>query len=99
MVRFSTKLICVKTELFLVDNQSVAIDQAFDGDTEEGVVVDVFAVFTAGRGAQGSASGERSENNCGGCEDKKFFHDTFPFLLFREHINIMCFTIKLTPFL
>jgi len=47
--------------LFLVNDNAVAVHRAFDGDTEERVVIDVLTVLAAGGGAQGAATGERAE--------------------------------------
>ncbi len=60
----SRRLDGTKVSLLQVDDNAVAVDSAFDGDAEEGVVPDFAVVGAAGR-ADGTATGE-GENESGG---------------------------------
>ena len=74
------QLFCFQ-KLLLVDDETIAIDKTFDGDTEESVVVDVLGAGTGGGGAKRTATGESKSNDGGSSNDEKLFHN-FIFLSF-----------------
>ena len=61
-----------------VEDQTIAVDGAFEGDTEEGVVVDFFGTFAAVGGAERTATGEGDCSDDSDSEDEKLFHDFTP---------------------
>ena len=62
-----------KSQRLLLDDDAVAIDSAFDGDAEEGVIPD-FAVVGASGGAEGAAAGEQTSGDESGGDQKGFLH-------------------------
>ena len=67
-------------KLFLADNKTIAANQTFDGDTEEGVVIDIFAAGAGCRSAGRTASTESTDCEGGNGNEKKFFHFFSPLL-------------------
>ena len=67
--------ITLSEKLLLVDDQTIAIDSTFDGNTEEGVVVDIFGTAAGERGTGGAATGEGSSSDDGDSENEKFLHN------------------------
>jgi hypothetical protein len=62
-------------ELLLVDDQAITIDSTFNGNTEEGVIPDIFGAGTTGWSAGRTATG-KSEGDHDSSEDgESFLHD------------------------
>ena len=76
-------------KLLLVDDQTIAIDSTFDGDTEEGVIPDVFGTGTGERSTGGAATGEGGSSDNGDGEDEKFLHNFLH--------NILRFPTRIPP--
>ena len=70
-----------KRPLFLIDNKTVSIDEAFKRNAKECVVVDIFAVSSGSGGAQRSASGKGAQGNSSNSDDEKFLHGVYPFIV------------------
>ena len=60
--------------LLLSDNKTVVVDKTFNGDTEEGLVVDVVFTGAGGRGTHRSAAGQGKSNSGNSGDDDKLFH-------------------------
>ena len=67
-----------EVKLLLVDDQAIAIDKTFNGDTKEGVVVGVLSAGAFERGTGGTASTESGDCEDGAEDDESFFHSYTP---------------------
>jgi len=88
----SRRLDGTKVSLLLVDDDAVAVDSAFDGDAEQGVVPDFAVVGAAGR-AHGATAGEGENESGGGGEKSEFLH-VFLLLMFVFHACLIACTRK-----
>ena len=79
------------TQLCLLDDQTVAINQALDGDAVERAVVNILAVGAGGGSPQRSASSHGAQQTGGSGEQEKLLHNTYPFPL------VMCLRCRSTP--
>lgn len=69
---YKTDRLSGKHSLFLVDDEAVSINEAFNRNPKERVVIDVLAVGSGSRCAQRSASGKGAQCNSGNRDDEKF---------------------------
>jgi hypothetical protein len=60
--------------LLLSDNETIAVNKTFDGDTEEGFVEDVVFTGAGGRGTHRSAAGQSQSNSGNSGDNDKLFH-------------------------
>ena len=77
-IPFRTGFSSNRSELLLVDDQAIAIDKTFNGDTKEGVVVGVLSAGAFERGTGGTASTESGDCEDGAEDDESFFHSYTP---------------------
>jgi len=84
------KLRCFQRSFFLkkykllhgADDQTIAINSTFDGDTEEGVVPNVLAAGTGGGSAGRSATSQNQSHSSDSSNDEKLFHFFSPFIIY-----------------
>ena len=77
----NTQRVLKQPEVILLhgaDDKSIAINSTLDGNTKEGVVVDILGTGTGGGSTHGSATGKGNSNNHCSCDQSEFFHDKTP---------------------
>lgn len=70
-----------KQEILLFHEETVSVNGAFNGKTEEGTVPDFVFVFALLRGAERAACGEGEGCRCEEREHQKLFHCFVPYRL------------------
>jgi hypothetical protein len=70
----ATGLEATKKLLHGADDQTIAVNSTFNGDTEESVVVNVLTAGSGGRSAGRSATGSSKSDHDSSNEKSDFFH-------------------------
>ncbi|MBR2910183.1 MAG: hypothetical protein IKC05_01105, partial [Lentisphaeria bacterium] len=78
----ATGLEATKKLLHGADDQTIAINSTFDGDTEESVVPNVLAARTGSRSAGRSATSQNQSHSSDSSNDEKLFHFFSPCIVY-----------------